>query len=118
MSIADAFNFNLLDSLEVDNLSTALSTQIIYKPANVVEISYQAGSNAASTGKILYVTFNALSTNDATIKLGLHGLRYPIPFGTTRIFTFSNAAILSRIDLVTDQAETGTSKVIITVGVL
>lgn len=107
----------VLSADEINSQSTTPASKSFAIPQSFVEVAYQQGVGAAATGKMLYVVLNATSDNGATTKLGLAGLRFPIPLGEARKFVFPASALCSRIDFVTDQAESGTSKIILTTGV-
>lgn len=102
---------------EFDNLSNTWSTtqkRTFAYPQTFLGISYQQGSGAASTGKILYFVINALSDADAKFKLATPGLRRVLNLGDVQ--EFFNSGGITRVDFATDIAETGSSKTVISVG--
>ena len=99
---------------EVANISTTPVKRGLGLGRSFVEISYKQGNGAASTGKFLYVVINALSDADAAVKLTVVGVRYVIPLGES--LKIQSVSKITRIDLVADTAETGTTKTIINSG--
>lgn len=99
---------------EVANQSTTRGNITPIKPAVGVEIGYF--NTTSATGKYLYVVFNAYSNADASAKLATPGQRFVIPLGEVRKFNFPASSACSRIDLLSDTAESGTSKTIVTIG--
>lgn len=103
-----------ITTYEVANQSTTRGNITPIKSALGVEIGYF--STASATGKYLYVVFNAYSNADAAAKLGTAGQRFVIPIGEVRKFNFPASAPCTRVDFLSDTAETGTSKTIVTIG--
>lgn len=101
---------------EVTNLSTSVVKKTFGLGMSVVSLAYMQGGGNAATSKCMYFVVNALSDNDAAVRLATPGARYPIPFGDIQKIVAPATAKITRIDLVADAAETGTSKVIITKG--
>ena len=99
---------------EVANISTTPVKRSLGLGRSYVEISYLAGNGAAPTGKFLYVVLNAVTDADAAVKLTVVGVRLVIPLGG--VLKIQAVGKITRIDLVSDTAETGTSKTFITSG--
>ena len=103
-----------VSTYEIANQSTTRGNVTPLIPAKAVEVGYF--NSASASGKFLYVVFNAFSNADAAAKLATAGQRFAIPLGEVRKFHFPNDKLCTRVDLISDTAESGASKTIITIG--
>jgi hypothetical protein len=99
---------------ETDNQSTTITTKTLAVGATLVEFCYLQGSGAAATGRFLYIVLNAISDADAAFRLATPGCRSLVALGDTQ--EFRTVTPVTRIDYVTDIAETGTSKILLKIG--
>lgn len=96
---------------EASNLSTtAKKIDLSARPASSVTV--QAINMASATAKAIYVVANAASDAEAAVKLATAGQRHVVPMGGALTLAF--AAPVSRIDLVANAAESGSSLIVTT----
>lgn len=97
---------------EIDSPSNTRQKITIAHTALALDIQYMQGG--AATGKFLYFVFNALNDYDAAFRLATKGLRQALPVGDSK--TFKMPSGVTRIDFITEVAETGSSKLFIQLG--
>jgi len=96
---------------EASNLSTtAKKIDLSTRPASSVTV--QAINKSGATAKVIYMIANAASDAEAAVKLATAGQRHVVPMGGSLTVAF--ATPVSRIDLVSDVAESGSSLIVTT----
>lgn len=75
-------------------------------------VTFQALNLTGATAKRVYIVVNAVSDAEAAVKLATAGQRHVLQMGATLTLAFNEP--VSRIDLITDVAETGTNSVVTT----
>ena len=96
---------------EAPNLSTtAKKIDLSTRPASSVTV--QAINKSGATAKVIYMVANAASDAEAAVKLATAGQRHVVPMGGSLTVAF--ATPVSRIDLVSDVAESGSSLIVTT----
>lgn len=96
---------------EASNLSTtAKKIDLSTRPASSVTV--QAINKSGATAKVIYMVANAASDAEAAVKLSTAGQRHVVPMGGSLTVAF--ATPVSRIDLVSDVAESGSSLIVTT----
>jgi hypothetical protein len=93
---------------EASNLSTT-SRKIDLSARPATNITIQSINITGATAKLYYLVFNATSDSEAATKLATSGQRFILGLGNTLTVAF--ATPVSRIDIVANVAETGTSLV-------
>lgn len=97
---------------EYANASTTRQSTTYPSGATAIEITYRQNSSSGTTtavGRAMYIVFNATSDADANGKLAAAGSRYRLALGDDLSQTFSSTVPLTRIDFLTEAAETGHS---------
>ena len=96
---------------EASNLSTTVKKiDLSTRPPSSVTV--QAINNSGATAKVIYMIANAASDAEAAVKLATAGQRHVVPMGGSLTVAF--ATPVSRIDLVSDVAESGSSLIVTT----
>lgn len=96
---------------EASNLSTtSKKIDLSTRPASSVTV--QAINKSGATAKVIYLVANAASDAEAAVKLATAGQRHVVPMGGSLTVAF--ATPVSRIDLVSDVAESGSSLIVTT----
>lgn len=96
---------------EASNLSTtAKKIDLSTRPASSVTV--QAINKSGATAKVIYMVADAASNAEAAVKLATAGQRHVVPMGGSLTVAF--ATPVSRIDLVSDVAESGSSLIVTT----
>lgn len=96
---------------EISNQSTT-RTKIDLSTTPAKSITIQAISLESSTVKRLFIVADAVSNSEAATKISLAGQRLTMQMGDTMTVAFNIP--VSRLDIVSDVAETGTSVIVVT----
>ncbi len=96
---------------EIANLSTTrVKVDLTTTPATSVTL--QLMNLGSATAKRVFVVANAMSDAEASTKLATAGQRFTCAIGDSLTLAFAEA--VSRIDIVSDVAETGSSCAVVT----
>lgn len=93
---------------EINNQSTTPTIKTFVSGLSSLIIGY--GDMGSATGKAVYVVFDALDDADAVTKLGIATSRETVFLGERRAFQFGTATPCYRVEIKSDTAETGASK--------
>lgn len=96
---------------ETDDQSTTRAEPAQQPVAGAKVVSIHFIDIGSSTADSLYVVFNAINDADAAAKLAVAGLRYVVALGERRTWTVPANGLITRIDYLTESAETGENKV-------
>ncbi|MHB0978389.1 MAG: hypothetical protein ACYC1K_03270 [Minisyncoccota bacterium] len=101
---------------EVINLTTTRVRLDYPSGATALEFSYRQNSPSGTTaavGRAVYIVFNATSDDDANGKLALAGARIRLPLGDDFGHLATDADPVTRVDVISEAAETGHSTLMI-----
>lgn len=96
---------------EIDNQSTTPASKTFVSGLLSLTLAYFDMGTAS--GKAVYVVFDALDDSDAATKLASPTSRETVFLNERRTFQFSAATPCYRVDIKSDTAETGASKIAI-----
>lgn len=96
---------------EIDDQSTTRGVPSPQPTAGARVVYLRFDDMGTSAAKGLYVVFNAANDADADSKLGAAGSRFWLPLGDPMVRSVDEGDEITRIDFLTDTAETGSNKV-------